>query len=517
MIIDKNNNIIEIGDIVKIENSPCKKDNAVYIVAQDGTSDFYTDRNNLTLYKVAKNKNGYSLSRCSYNLCFYPLVCFSNKFNYTREELDKATIEILEKNDPEKTQIKMCADSKENPCEEGKEKNLYYHYTIETKEGKVIEDISFLCSQSEKLQQCLSNVTLKTDETIKIFKACNTDFYYRHSNYETIHTTEIEEPTTENIKTVEQEAPTTEEEEITTMKFEANYTSVSESTARTAQTINSFSEYKTGTATAQQKKYTDAIVKYANELLEKNPTDDTDKIEKVQYYIDSYSKKIADAIDRKNRIDASCPSVMICGAGNFPTRKKEKQNSARDKYYEDTKYLYNTDDSNYYFKKIRTTLTDSGIIKSDDKNAVQMIKNKIERLETESDTYGNNKAEIRRLKGRLLQLAPDEMKKDIEITINGKEATFENIVTIFNEAVPEKSRFSDDEKFYLNIPLCFSNGKRKYNEYLSNEVNADCTLLSTYGNRDNNYQTIWKPLTDELKFMLIINKISGSGNKAVNH
>src|SRR5574344_998315 len=299
------------------------------------------------------------------------------------------------------------------------------------------------------------------------------------------------------------------------MKFEANYTSVSESTARTAQTINSFSEYKTETATEQQKKYTDAIVNYANDLLAKNPTNDTDKIEKVQYYIDSYSKKIADAIDRKNRIDASCPSVMICGAGNFPTRKKEKQNGARDKYYEDTKYLYNTDDSNYYFKKIRTTLTDSGIIKSDDKNAVQMIKNKIERLEADPDTYGNNKAEIRRLKGRLLQLAPDEMKKDIEITINGKEATFENIVTIFNEAVPEKSRFSDDEKFYLNIPLCFSNGKRKYNEYLSNEVNADCTMLSTYGNRENDYKTIWRPLTDELKFMLIINKISGSGNKAV--
>src|SRR5574344_464391 len=416
MIIDKNNNIIEIGDIVKIENSPCKKDNVVYIVAQDGTSDFYTDRNNLTLYKVAKNKNGYSLSRCSYNLCFYPLVCYSNKFNYTREELDKATIEILEKNDPGKIQIKMCADSLENPCEEGKEKDLYYHCTIETTEGKEIEDISFLCSQSEKLQQFLSNVTLKTDETIKIFKACNTDFYYRRSNYEAIHTTEIEEPTTENIETVEQEE-TTESEEVAIMEFKANYVVVSESTARTAKMLNSFSEYKAGSATAEQKTYTDAIVNYANELLEKNPTTETEKIEKVQYYIDSYSKKVAAAIDKSNRIDSMCPSVMISGGSNFPVRKKEKQLSAMENHYKETKYLYNTDDSNYYFKKIRTTLTDSGVIRSDDKNAVQMIKDKIARLETESDTYGNKKAEIRRLKGRLLQLAPDEMKKDIEIKI----------------------------------------------------------------------------------------------------
>ncbi|MDD3222726.1 MAG: hypothetical protein EOM34_07125 [Clostridia bacterium] len=116
----------------------------------------------------------------------------------------------------------------------------------------------------------------------------------------------------------------------------------------------------------------------------------------------------------------------------------------------------------------------------------------------------------------MLQLTPEETKKDIEITINGKEATFENIVAIFNESLPQKSRFSEDEEHcYLNIPLCFSNGKRKYNEYLSNEINADCSMLSTYGNRENGYKTIWKPLTDNLKFMLIINKISGSGNKAV--
>ena len=185
-------------------------------------------------------------------------------------------------------------------------------------------------------------------------------------------------------------------------------------------------------------------------------------------------------------------------------------------HYKGTKYLYNTDDSNYYFKKIRTALTDSGVIKSDDKNAVQMIKDKIAKLETMPDLYGNNKAEIRRLKGRLLQLSPDEVKQGKEITINGVPATFENIVKIFNESIPEKSRFSDgEERYYLNISLTFSDGKRKYNEYLSNEVNADCTMLSTYGNRENGYKTIWKPLTNELKFMLIINKISGSGNKAV--
>lgn len=180
--MDKNNKAIEIGDIVRIEGSPNKSDNATYIVYQDGTSDFYSG-SDLTLYRVAKHKNGYSISRSSYNICFYPLVCYSNKYKYTREELDAATIEILVKNDPSKVKIEMCPDNWENDCQEGKEKDLYFHVSIETTEGKKIEDASYLCSQVEKLQQFLSNITLKADEEIKIVKACNTDLYYHRSEY----------------------------------------------------------------------------------------------------------------------------------------------------------------------------------------------------------------------------------------------------------------------------------------------------------------------------------------------
>ena len=91
---DINNVEIKIGDIVKIENSPIKADNATYVVAQDGTSKNYTGKD-LTLYKVAKHKEGYSLSRSKYNIAFYPLCNFSNKYKFSREEMNAATIEIL--------------------------------------------------------------------------------------------------------------------------------------------------------------------------------------------------------------------------------------------------------------------------------------------------------------------------------------------------------------------------------------------------------------------------------------
>lgn len=188
MIIDKNSNVIEIGDIVRIEGSPNKSDNATYIVAQDGTSDFYSG-SDLTLYKVAKHKNGYTLSRCSYNICFYPLVCCSNKYKYTREELNKATIEILVKNNPEKVEI----IKNDNNYEEQGKQAIYFRCNIETVEGEDIEDISFLEIQVKKLQAFLSNISLKKDETINIIKSCNTDFYYRTSEYKAIYRTEIKE------------------------------------------------------------------------------------------------------------------------------------------------------------------------------------------------------------------------------------------------------------------------------------------------------------------------------------
>ena len=162
--------------------------------------------------------------------------------------------------------------------------------------------------------------------------------------------------------------------------FEANYTTVNEETARLAKEMNSFSNYQAGSATSEQHYYVDCIVTYANGLLEKHPTDDTEKVEKAQSYINKYSAKVAEAIDRQNSIDTRCPSVMIAGPANFPIRKKEKQNAARDTFQRDCGYLFKRDETNYYYKKIRLTLIDGCAIMSDDKDAVQKIKDKIAHL-----------------------------------------------------------------------------------------------------------------------------------------
>ena len=65
-------------------------------------------------------------------------------------------------------------------------------------------------------------------------------------------------------------------------------------------------------------------------------------------------------------VRASCPSIMISGGGNFPVRKKEKQNSRRDSLHKEWVYL----DS--YADKIEHLLTMEQPIFSGDERAVAL-------------------------------------------------------------------------------------------------------------------------------------------------
>ena len=46
--------------------------------------------------------------------------------------------------------------------------------------------------------------------------------------------------------------------------------------------------------------------------------------------LDTYARKLAANMNHGYEIDARVPSILIAGGSNFPVRKKEKQNAARD-------------------------------------------------------------------------------------------------------------------------------------------------------------------------------------------
>src|SRR5574344_560482 len=127
---------------------------------------------------------------------------------------------------------------------------------------------------------------------------------------------------------------------------------IDENTAKVAKEINSFDDYKSNSATSE---YESLLNNFNNEidrlikLYPQNINDETLKL--IEYYKDKYSKKLAFAINKSNSIEARMPSILISGAGNFNTRKKEKQNNARESFWKEYGNLFEQD--NYYFNKIK--------------------------------------------------------------------------------------------------------------------------------------------------------------------
>ena len=106
------------------------------------------------------------------------------------------------------------------------------------------------------------------------------------------------------------------------------YYPINEEAARRAKNANSFSDYVPGSATAAYREMVDRA--YALGEQQKGRVDPMYH-EKIDGLIDRYARKLAENINQSNLIDARVPSILIAGGSNFPVRKKEKQNAARDK------------------------------------------------------------------------------------------------------------------------------------------------------------------------------------------
>ena len=377
---DINNVEIKIGDIVKIENSPIKADNAIYVVAQDGTSKNYTGKD-LTLYKVAKHKEGYSLSRSKYNIAFYPLCNFSNKYKFSREEMNAATIEILIKANSNAFIIVKSDDKYENEETE----NTYFRAEIK-KDNETIEDVSYSVDEKEKMIAFFSNITLKKDETIEIVKQDHTwGYYYKDINYKLERTETVTEIQQEEIEVKQevkeettpdqsQQEEITEQKEVTTI--ERKYFPINEQLAKNSKSMWSFDSYIINSETEEYKQQIDKVYLIVDKISQNKP----ERLTEALNIAERYSKLYCDWINKGLSIEMMCPSIMICGAGNFPTNKKIKQNSARDKHFKDLEHINN------YIDKLNNILNGKEIIKSGDSNALEKLQNKLAELEALQNT-----------------------------------------------------------------------------------------------------------------------------------
>lgn len=153
------------------------------------------------------------------------------------------------------------------------------------------------------------------------------------------------------------------------------YYTINEGAARRANDMNSFSDYKPGSATAEYRQMVDKAVEIAERQKKRV---DPMYHEKIDSLVDTYARKLAENMNSSFSIEARVPSILIAGGSNFPVRKKEKQNAARDRNMEDWNEVQGLLD------KIRST--GMGGISADDPQAVQKLEAKLEKLQAAQDT-----------------------------------------------------------------------------------------------------------------------------------
>lgn len=152
--------------------------------------------------------------------------------------------------------------------------------------------------------------------------------------------------------------------------MERIYYSINEAAAKTANDMMSFSTYKEGSKTAEYKQYVDRAYELADKVAEARP----DQAERVYGMAGRYSKRMAEYMNRDIHIGCMCPSVMISGAGNFPVRKKEKQNQAWEKNHQ----FYN--EVQGILSKMEGILYGKEMILSGDEDAIEKLEQKLENL-----------------------------------------------------------------------------------------------------------------------------------------
>lgn len=145
------------------------------------------------------------------------------------------------------------------------------------------------------------------------------------------------------------------------------YYPIDENMARLSHQMMSMRDYKAGSATAEYR----AAVDEAAALVEQRKQKVSPFYhEKLDALLDRYARRLSQWTNDYNRNGASCPSVLVCGAANFPTKKKNRQNAREDalwKEYDEIKGI---------LSKIKSVGT--GPIDFSDPNAREMLVDRLE-------------------------------------------------------------------------------------------------------------------------------------------
>lgn len=170
--------------------------------------------------------------------------------------------------------------------------------------------------------------------------------------------------------------------------MERKYYGINEVQAKMAKQMMSFNDYVEGSKTKEYKQMVDKVYDLAEKIAKKRP-DEAKRAEKLAC---KYSLQLATYFNQESRIGCMCPSVMISGAGNFPVKKKQKQNAAWERNYE----FYNKTQG--IIEKLNNILLMKEIIKADDEKAIEKLQKKLDKMVAEQEMMKKANAYYRKWK-----------------------------------------------------------------------------------------------------------------------
>ena len=163
------------------------------------------------------------------------------------------------------------------------------------------------------------------------------------------------------------------------------YYEINEQTARRANDVNSMSDYTPGSATAVYRAAVDKAAALVDERKAKISPYYHDKLDAL---LDRYARRLADYYNAYYSNESACPSILVCGGGNFPgnqkrrvghfpVNKKRKQNARRDSLWQEYKEI------DAILDKIRSVGT--GAVDLTDPHARELLQDRLQQEQNALD------------------------------------------------------------------------------------------------------------------------------------
>lgn len=360
---DKNNRPMKTGDVVEITGAYFKNDNGLYFVEHTPGDPNWSGRDHC-LRRIKRNGE---LSTAKDNLCFWPISAYvnsrdkraaANQWNQEHAEIEIKTFPHTEHiaayfadeaGSLDATIKRYTWDFGEDcqTVKDAKETQAFYRSVadgLRTEQPAAATEQPSTTTEQPQQPDFLDWDPAEVKAELERRNAENDHSFVAGVLSDVEQLTPEQQPTATGA---DAEAPAEQPEATTTEQAEQPtpenrpetalpYGSIDEETARNAHYCIHMSDYKPGSATAS---YRNSVNKAAQLVEQQKARVSAFYHDKLDALLNSYARRLAQWTNDYNRNQASYPSQLIAGAGNYNMKKHNRQMAREDSLWEEYRQI----------------------------------------------------------------------------------------------------------------------------------------------------------------------------------